>query len=291
MLPMKIAQIRNSAREIMNNLLLDDGDVITDILLSHIFGVERSELFLILDNEAPKGADIIMNEYISKLATGVPVQYILGECFFYGLGIEVGPGCFIPRSDTEVLAHAAIGVINSLSKDGKTVSFADICAGSGCISAAVAANCKRAEGVALELSRKAIVYTEKNLEKYENVTVRRFDALDEDDYISLSEIKTFDVLISNPPYIPTDDIELLSTQVHYEPETALDGGEDGLRFYRAILRYAPIIMKKEHTILFEVGIDQADTVRKMMDQSGYTTAVLKDLGGIDRVVLGSNMQL
>lgn len=284
---MKISQIRNSTKEILNNLLLDDGDIITDILLSHIFGIERSELFLILDNEAPKGTDIIMNEYISKLATGVPVQYIIGECFFYGIGIEVGPGCFIPRSDTEILAHAAIGVLNSLTKDGETASFVDICSGSGCISAAVAANCKHSEGFALELSRKAIVYTEKNLEKYKNMTVRRFDALDSDDYLALSEIKKFDVLISNPPYIPTDDIELLSTQVHYEPETALDGGEDGLRFYRDILMHAPLIMKEDHTVLFEVGIDQAGAVSKMMSDKGYSIAILKDLGGIDRVVLGS----
>ena len=285
---MKISQIRNNTKEILNELLLEEGDTITDILLSHIFGIERAELFLILDNEAPKGTEIIMNECISKLATGVPVQYIIGECFFYGLRIEVGPGCFIPRSDTEILAHAAIGTINSLIKEGKTVDFVDICSGSGCISAAIAANCKNAHGFALELSRNALDYTEKNLEQYKNVIVKRFDALDEDDYTDLSETsgKSFDVLLSNPPYIPTDDIDLLSTQVHYEPENALDGGEDGLKFYRAILRYAPLIMKKEHCILFEVGIDQADTVGAMMKKSGYNVAVLKDLGGIDRVVLG-----
>ena len=112
--------------------------------------------------------------------------------------------------------------------------------------------------------------------------------LDDEDYLALAaELDGgVDVLVSNPPYIPTDDIAALDVQVHYEPENALDGGEDGLRYYREIVRNAPLILKRGGTILFEVGIRQSDDVRKILADAGYSTACIKDDQKIERVVLG-----
>lgn len=167
-------------------------------------------------------------------------------------------------------------------------SFADLCSGSGCVAAAIASTLKPKKGYALELSRKALAYTEENLKDFDNVAVRRFDVLDEEDYLALAaELDGgVDVLVSNPPYIPTDDIAALDVQVHYEPENALDGGEDGLRYYREIVRNAPLILNRGGTILFEVGIRQSDDVRKILADAGYSTACIKDDQKIERVVLG-----
>ena len=163
-----------------------------------------------------------------------------------------------------------------------------MCAGSGCVSKAIAENVPKVRGTAAELSIKALPYTEYNLEKYPNIKVKRADVLDPDDLRMLSEEwgEGYDLLVCNPPYIPTDDIAGLSTQVQYEPETALDGGENGLKYYRYIIANADLIMKPSHRILFEVGVGRAAAVSSMLSVMGYSVAVLKDLGGIDRVVFG-----
>lgn len=255
---------------------------IIDILLCHHLSIPRSRLYLKLEDTLPASLPVNMADSLQQIAMGVPVQYVMGSCWFYGREIKVGPGVFIPRGDTEVLAQA---VIKAIPKDG---CFADICAGSGCISAAVASERPDVRGFALELSRKAIPYTEENLKDLPNVTVKRFDALDTEDYEALvtANGKQFDLVVSNPPYIPTDDIPGLDANVLSEPETALDGGEDGLKFYREITRNLPVILSPEGVICYEVGIGQAYDVSAILKSAGYSVAVLKDNHGIDRVVLG-----
>ncbi len=253
-----------------------------DILLCHFLDITRSDLYLALDNAMPVGVAVEMENAVSRLAAGVPVQYIMGSCYFRGHEIKVGNGVFIPRSDTEVLVSAAE---KALKKGGV---FADICSGSGCISLALADARPDSRGWALELSRSAIRYCEDNLAPYPSVTVRRFDALDISDYTELEEANggPVDLVVSNPPYIPTDDIQMLDTNVLAEPETALDGGPDGLRFYREIIKYLPIILAPDGAVCFEVGIGQSGDVSDMLSAMGFAVAVLKDLHGIERVVLG-----
>ena len=191
--------------------------------------------------------------------------------------------------DTETFAYGTDSVVLAyFAGMKKATSVCDLCSGSGCVAAAIASTLKPKKGYALELSRKALAYTEENLKDFDNVAVRRFDVLDEEDYLALAaELDGgVDVLVSNPPYIPTDDIAALDVQVHYEPENALDGGEDGLRYYREIVRNAPLILKRGGTILFEVGIRQSDDVRKILADAGYSTACIKDDQKIERVVLG-----
>ncbi len=280
---MTVGELRKETKENIETFMPGEAAVVTDMVISNMLGIDREDLYLCLDQKLPTEAEVIVAEVIKRLSRGVPIQYIVGSCYFFGVEIKVGPGVFIPRSDTEVLAQAAI---KALPKNG---SFVDLCSGSGCISAAIASQRPDAKGVALELSMKAMNYTVENLSTYDNVDVKRFDALDEDDYDSLAEEhpEKFDMLVCNPPYIPTEDIDTLSTQVHYEPETALDGGEDGMRYYKIIPKLAPRILKENHYIMFEVGIGQAGYVEALMKLYGYTTAILKDLGGIDRVVIAA----
>ena len=165
--------------------------------------------------------------------------------------------------------------------------FADICSGSGCIAKAIASENPTLSGYALELSRRALVYTEKNLADCRNVSVRRFDALDEDDYIALASVieRPLDLVICNPPYIPTEDIKMLDTQVGFEPETALDGGEDGLRYYRAVTSYVGHILAREGVLIYEIGINQCEAVSEILSKNGFSVAAIKDYGKIDRILL------
>lgn len=279
---MTVRECREQTKEILDTVVGEEAQIVTDILISHYLGIDRGVLLAQLDNEAPNGLPFLLAEAINKLGAGVPVQYILGSCWFYGLEVKVGPGCFIPRGDTEILAKAAIGLL----KDGGT--FVELCAGSGCVSMAIAENVENVRGAAAELSLKALPYTEANLEKYPNIKLKRTDVLDPEDLAALADEwgERFDLLVCNPPYIPTDDIQNLDIQVQYEPETALDGGENGLKFYRYIIANADIIMKEKHRILFEVGIGQAPLVAQMLSVMGYSVAIFKDYGSIDRVVLG-----
>ena len=150
------------------------------------------------------------------------------------------------------------------------------------------ANRPDVKGCALEYSYKALPYTEKNLEAYPNVSVRRFDALDESDYDALAEQfgHRFDAILCNPPYIKREDMDTLQQQVLYEPHTALDGGEDGLDYYRTIIPLAPIILKDSGAIIFEVGAGEAEDVGNMLREAGYKVAFIRDVQGIERVVLG-----
>ncbi len=279
---MKLKDYRNKLKEMLINISPEEGDVIADMLLCEALNMERGHLLAHLDDETPRSIDPFVSGAVFELSLGKPLQYVLGKCNFYGYDISVGDGVFIPRSDTEIGVKAAIGLL----KEGDI--FADICSGSGCISKAIAAERPDVSGYALELSRKALPYTEKNLADQKNVSVKRFDALDEDDYIELARIieRPLDLVICNPPYIPSDDVLTLSPQVGFEPDTALDGGEDGLRYYRMVTALVPHVLKKDGILIYEIGINQCEDVSRIMQESGFDVAVIKDYGGIDRILVG-----
>ena len=278
---MTLKQYRNKLREMLAEISPDEGDVIADMLLCEALNTERGYLLAHLDDEVSRSVDPFISGAVFELSLGKPLQYVLGKCNFYGYEIAVGDGVFIPRSDTEIGVKAAIGLL----KDGGI--FADICSGSGCIAKAIASEKPSVSGYALELSLKALPYTEKNLADCKNVSVRRFDALDEDDYIELASLieRPLDLVICNPPYIPTDDISTLSPQVGFEPDSALDGGEDGLRYYRMVTALVPHILKKDGVLIYEIGIGQCEDVSKILQDAGFSVAVLRDYGKIDRILV------
>lgn len=279
---MLLKEYRTRLRDILCEMNPQEGAIIADLLLCAALETDRGTLLTLPDEEVSEETEEFCGRAVYELSMGKPLQYVLGSCCFYGQEIAVGKGCFIPRSDTELCVETAL----KLLKPGDR--FADLCSGSGCIAKAIAANRPDCTGYALELSRDALQYTLFNLQEQRNVQVLRFDVLDDEEYAALSiqAGKPFDLLISNPPYIPTQEIELLSTEVRYEPEIALDGGEDGLRYYRAIIAYAPLILKPDGYLVFEIGYDQADAVSELMEKAGYNVAVLKDYSKNDRVVFG-----
>ena len=278
---MTLKQYRTKLREMLCEISPDEGDVIADMLLCEALKTERGYLLAHLDDEVPRSIDAFVSGAVFELSLGKPIQYVLGKCNFYGYEIQVGDGVFIPRSDTEIGVKAALGLL----RDGAL--FADICSGSGCIAKAIASEKPTVSGYALELSLKALPYTEKNLADCKNVSVRRFDALDEDDYIELASIieRPLDLVICNPPYIPTDDIFTLAPQVGFEPDSALDGGEDGLKYYRMVTALVPHILKKDGILIYEIGIGQCEDVSRILQDAGFSVAVLRDYGKIDRILV------
>ncbi len=218
---------------------------------------------------------------LARRAGGYPLQYILGEWEFLTLTLRVGEGVLIPRADTEVLCETAAACLRGVSRP----RVLDLCAGSGCVALGVASLCAGAQVTAVELSDAAYPYLLENIARYPSLTVTAtqadvlYDAADfADDY---------DAILSNPPYIPTADMDGLMREVHYEPRMALDGSEDGLRFYRVIADVWSRKLRDGGVCAVEVGIGQAEAVAALFRAADLRDVhTVNDLGGVPRVVCG-----
>ena len=226
-----------------------------------------------------------VDELVQRRLAGEPVAYIIGEWEFYGLPMDVSHDVLIPRMDTEVLAER--GILKA-RESGEGARVLDLCAGSGCVGLAIAANAPRCRVVLGELSEGALRVCKQNVRRNElnaRVTCLSVNAMEPPS----SALWDFDVIVCNPPYIPTGDIAGLDVSVRdYEPHMALDGGEDGLDFYRFISAKWKSALRLGGTLIYEVGIGQAPQVEEILALNGFedikTTA---DTQGIWRVVEGT----
>ncbi len=218
-----------------------------------------------------------LSALLCRRVGGEPLQYILGEWEFYSLPFYVGPGVLIPRPDTEILCEKGIEFAGE-----RAVRCIDLCSGSGCIAIALEKNCKNAEVYALEKHDDALKYLKKNVAlNKSSVKVVKGD-------ITLPGSGEYDLILSNPPYIKSDDIKALSAEVQKEPKTALDGGEDGLYFYRQIIKNYLPCLKSGGMLAVEIGYDQASDVVSLFTEAGLEkVGVKKDFGGNERVVFGT----
>ncbi len=214
---------------------------------------------------------------------GMPLQYILGEWDFYGNSFYVGEGVLIPRADTEILIESVL----QCEFNSKTINVLDICAGTGCISITLQRELskftkKQVNVVAIEKSDLAFEYLTKNIIRH-NSTVSTIleDAFD----IDCKKLGEFDVIVSNPPYIKPSDILLLQKEVQFEPKMALDGGDDGLYFYRELTKKYTKSLKNGGLLFYEIGIGQENDVKNILiDNNLKNVCFYKDLCGIIRVV-------
>ncbi len=251
-----------------------------ELLIEHYAGLSPATIFSARDrvHEIPA-----LDEAVTRRLEHTPLQYILGEWNFYGCTFRVNEHCLIPRPDTEILVEEAI------CRLPRRAHFADLCTGSGCIAVATLAHRPDTTAVALELYPETLKLATDNAR--ENGVFARFMPIKADLLADGREALTasapFDAILSNPPYIPTADWAELSPEVHHEPRAALDGGTDGLLFYRAILRDYVSLVKPGGCILLEIGFDQADALRALcnMYTPDATVTVCRDLGGRDRVVI------
>ena len=245
----------------------------------------REQFFRDLTLYASKEVEDRVEELTRRRLSGEPVAYIIGEWEFYGLPLDISRGVMIPRSDTEVLAERAI-LLTRAAGDGARVL--DLCAGSGCVGLAVAANAPDCRVVLADLSEGALRICKQNVRRNQlnaRVTCVQADAMT----APASALWDFDVIACNPPYIPHGDLANLDVSVRdYEPWGALDGGEDGLDFYRAVSARWGTALRLGGTLIFEVGIGQAPDVEQIMAQNGFENIVThQDTRGIWRVVEGT----
>ena len=225
-----------------------------------------------------------VDQMLQRRANGEPVAYIIGEWEFYGLPLDISQDVLIPRMDTELLAERAILMARAAGEGARVL---DLCAGSGCIGLAVAANVPQCRVVLGEISEGALRLCKQNVRRCglsAQVVCLYVDALQAPE----ANLWDFDVIVCNPPYIPTGDIPGLDVSVKdYEPHLALDGGEDGLDYYRAISAKWGNALRLGGTLMFEVGIGQAGDVELIMAENGFTDIKThQDTAGIWRVVEG-----
>lgn len=221
---------------------------------------------------------------VQRRVDGEPIAYIAGSWEFYGLPITVTPDVLIPRIDTEILVDAAIEAVRTRGMKSRIL---DLCCGSGCIACALAHELPASRVVAADLSPSALEVCRRNINQ--NGLAARIIPMncDATTWPPMS-IGSFDIIVSNPPYIASQEIIELDCSVRdYEPMTALDGGEDGLDFYRAIIKYWTISLRPNGFMMFEVGEGQADDVKRMLLAAGFVAVeTRRDTLGYDRVVIG-----
>ena len=224
-------------------------------------------------------------QLIDRRASGEPVQYITKKQEFMGIQLYVDGSVLIPRPDTETLVEHAIDYLKA-KKSTMVTTVLDLCCGSGAIAISLAYYLPKIKVTASDISKEALVIAKINAESYSlNKKIKFLEGNLFEPF--LKKKVQFDMIVSNPPYIPTDVIATLQPEVQaHEPRIALDGGKDGLSFYRLIVEKAPTHLKKAGLLLLEIGYDQGEALCKLLDQDGryHQVEVLQDLSGNDRVV-------
>ena len=252
---------------------IENVDTEAALLLEHFCSVTRAHLFSVpMENySAPS-----LLEAIERRCKREPLQYILGEWDFFGETYFVNESCLIPRSDTETLVEKAIALLP------KGARFADLCTGSGCIAVSTLKHREDCSALALDLFSETLEIAQKNAARNgveSRLTFRLADILTPN---ALDGEEAFDAILSNPPYIRTSVIETLREELFFEPRAALDGGEDGLCFYRAILEHHGKHLKENGFILFEIGFDQKEDIKALASLYGYCCEIIDDLSGNPR---------
>lgn len=252
-----------------------------ELLLAHVLGKERIYLYTNFEQMLNKDELKKFHELIEKRAHGICVAALTGHRDFMGLDFSVDENVLIPRPDTETWIEKLIQVYRTK----QDFHVLDLGTGSGAIILSFLNYCHGASGVGVDISEKALAVAKKNAEKFE--LTDRVEFREGDFMNAVREDEVFDGIFSNPPYIPTGDIRELAPEVKNEPVLALDGGADGLDFYRILAKEVPSHLKKDGFLAMEVGINQADDVKKMMEETGELelSEIIKDLGGIDRAVV------
>lgn len=266
-------ELLGQAQALLRQSGINDADIDAWYLLEYVFGIKRAQYYLLSNEQAPEEAAREYLKLAKKRAMHIPLQYITGTQEFMGLVFEVNEDVLIPRQDTELLVEEVLKV-----SDGKEVL--DMCCGSGCIIISLAKLGRLKKAAAADISEKALAVAKKNAARHQvNVEFINSDLF--------GSVKgSYDIIVSNPPYIPTSDIEKLMPEVkEYEPRLALDGMVDGLEFYRRIVDDSRKHLNRDGYIFFEIGYNQAEAVSQILSDAGFCDiTVRKDLSRHDRIV-------
>ncbi len=249
-------------------------------LISFCFGYNKTQLLMNSGTIIDDVKLIHFEDCVKRRSAREPLQYILGMWDFYKYSFKVGKGVLIPRPETEMLVDFAVDKIN---RDGSKIVF-DLCCGSGCVGLSVAKMCPQVKVYCVDISDDALAYTRKNKELLgcDNVTIVKSDVLDGTGFIGLPRP---DIILSNPPYIRSEEIPQLQKEVHFEPSLALDGGEDGLIFYHQLSEIWYPLINRGGYLAMECGEDQANDILSLFVNKADKGKIHKDMAGHDRVVV------
>lgn len=265
----------NRAVELLCEAGIENAETDAAILFEHFANVARHTLPFRRNEEIESEAlDIALGRRLER----EPIQYIIGEWEFFGLCFTLNSDCLCPRPDTELIVELA------LKNLPRNAHFCDIGTGSGAIAVSTVNYRKDTTAEAFDINENVLSAASHNADingVADRIKFTQADALAEDFLIG----KCFDAIISNPPYIPADVIPTLAPEVLLEPHRALDGGDDGLVFYRAITKAAKNVLQSGGFVLYEVGISQAQDVAAIGEMLGFKAEIYPDLSGIDRAVL------
>lgn len=260
---------------------IEDARLQSKVLLSYVLKTNEQYLIINQNKEVNKENEITYKKYIDKIIDGIPMQYITNNQEFMKLNFYVDENVLIPQPDTEIIVQKVI----EIAKD-KNIQILDLCTGSGAIAVSLAKYIENSNIVASDISSKAIQIAKLNAEK--NLVHKKMEFYISDMFEFEKDInKKFDIIVSNPPYIKTDIIKNLSKQVKNEPHIALDGGQDGLIFYKEIVEEAYKYLNKQGVLLLEIGYDQRKDVISLLKESNKYENIecIKDLSENDRVII------
>ena len=279
-----LKNVIKSGEDILRKNNIENSAYDSFALLSDMLNIDRAYYFS-HENEAV--LETVYKEYMKRIerrANHIPLQHIIGYTEFWKYKFFVNEYVLVPRQDTELLVEEALKKIDSNS------TVLDMCTGSGCILISLALETNFIKGIGTDISKEALVIAGKNRASLE---AKNVEFLESDLFKKLQGTfnHKFDVIVSNPPYIKTSVIEELDEEVRtYDPMIALDGHDDGLYFYEAITVQSVDFIKTGGWLMYEIGYDQAEPVKKIMRQCGFTNIeIVKDLSGLDRVVIGQKI--
>jgi len=248
------------------------------ILLAHALGCKKIDLYVRFSEEPSEDKRTAFRDIIKKRSEGTPVAYLVGHREFYSLSFAVSPDVLIPRPETETLVMEALRLLKPLASP----RILDIGTGSGCIAVTIAKQHKSAQVTAIDVSPKALAIARGNAEQ--NAVADRVTFVEGDMFAPLA-LQSFDLIASNPPYIAHAEFPTLDPGVRdFEPRSALDGGPDGLEFYRRLAADATQFLSPGGTILVEIGSTQEDAVRALFAARMEVGTTIRDLGGRPRVI-------
>ena len=275
---MKIQELLEQGRRKLE--LKEDANLIAKIILSYFLKKDKSYLMIHKEEEVNSNIQKHYEEAIKKIANGYPMQYITHKQAFMKLEFYVDENVLIPRPDTEILVEE---ILNRVGQE-ESIQILDMCTGSGAIGISLAKYLPNAKVSMVDVSRKALEVATRNAKE---IGVEKQVKLIHSNMFQEMIDRTFDVIVSNPPYIETETMLGLEQEVQQEPKMALDGGEDGLDFYRILAKTSTSFLKQDGMLALEIGYNQKESVIKLLEKNGNYKGIVcrQDLAGNDRVIL------
>ena len=286
---MNVKRAIQEGSKILKENNIEEPNIKIKLLMQNILKKTRQYIIANDTQELSKEQEIKYLEGIQKLKNNMPIEYITNQKEFMKKLFYVDKNVLIPRQDTEILVEEVIKIAETKTTSNQTIinnnlQILDMCTGSGAIAVSLASYIDKSEIDAVDISKKALEITEKNAK--ENKVEKKIKEIESNLYKNIGE-KKYDIIVSNPPYIKHEVIKKLDKQVQKEPLIALDGGDDGLEFYRKIIKQSPKYLKKDGYLCLEIGYDQKDEVINLLNTENKYKNIYskKDLCGNDRIVI------